>query len=38
MSDYLVTLESAWIIKDVKSMDDAVIAISGGKCLIRRSF
>ena len=29
MSDYLVTLESAWIIKDVKSMDDAVsIAIS----------
>ena len=29
MSDYLVILESAWIIKDVKSMDDAVsIAIS----------
>jgi hypothetical protein len=29
MPDYLVTLESAWIIKDVKSMDDAVsIAIS----------
>ncbi|MEG3055506.1 MAG: DUF555 domain-containing protein [Methanoculleus sp.] len=29
MSDYLVTLESAWVIKDVKSMDDAVsIAIS----------
>lgn len=29
MSDYLVTLESAWIIKDVKSTDDAVsIAIS----------
>ncbi|NLZ30800.1 MAG: DUF555 domain-containing protein [Methanomicrobiales archaeon] len=29
MSDYLVTLESAWVIKDVRSMDDAVsIAIS----------
>ncbi|KUG20551.1 hypothetical protein ASZ90_009714 [hydrocarbon metagenome] len=29
MPDYLVTLESAWIIKDVKSLDDAVsIAIS----------
>lgn len=29
MTDYLVTLESAWIIKDVKSLDDAVgIAIS----------
>jgi uncharacterized protein (UPF0212 family) len=29
MPDYLVTLESAWIIKDVKSLDDAIgIAIS----------
>ncbi|MDN7024227.1 DUF555 domain-containing protein [Methanoculleus sp. FWC-SCC1] len=29
MPDYVVTLESAWIIKDVKSLDDAVsIAIS----------
>jgi len=29
MPDYLVTLESAWIIKDVRSMEDAVsIAIS----------
>jgi hypothetical protein len=29
MPDYLVVLESAWIIKDVKSLDDAVgIAIS----------
>jgi uncharacterized protein (UPF0212 family) len=29
MPDYLVTLESAWIIKDVKTLDDAIgIAIS----------
>ncbi|MBN2734104.1 MAG: DUF555 domain-containing protein [Methanomicrobiaceae archaeon] len=29
MSDYLVTLESAWIIKDVETLDDAIgIAIS----------
>jgi uncharacterized protein (UPF0212 family) len=29
MSDYLVILESAWLIKDVKSLDDAIgIAIS----------
>jgi uncharacterized protein (UPF0212 family) len=29
MPDYLVVLESAWIIKDVKSLDDAIgIAIS----------
>ena len=29
MPDYLVILESAWIIKDVKSLDDAIgIAIS----------
>ena len=29
MPDYIVTLESAWVIKDVKSLDDAVgIAIS----------
>jgi uncharacterized protein (UPF0212 family) len=29
LPDYLVTLESAWIIKDVKSLDDAIgIAIS----------
>jgi uncharacterized protein (UPF0212 family) len=29
MPDYLVTLESAWLIKDVKSLDDAIgIAIS----------
>ena len=29
MPDYNVTLESAWIIKDVKSLDDAIgIAIS----------
>ncbi len=29
MPDYIVTLESAWIIKDVKSLDDAMsIAIS----------
>ncbi len=29
MSDYLVTLESAWIVKDVKTLDDAIgIAIS----------
>ena len=29
MPDYLVTLESAWLIKDVKSLDDAVsIAVS----------
>jgi uncharacterized protein (UPF0212 family) len=29
MADYLVVLESAWIIRDVKSLDDAVgIAIS----------
>ncbi len=29
MPDYIVTLESAWIIKDVKSLDDAVsIAVS----------
>jgi uncharacterized protein len=24
MPDYMVTLESAWIIKDVKTMDDAI--------------
>jgi uncharacterized protein (UPF0212 family) len=29
MTDYLVTLESAWILKDVASLDDAIgIAIS----------
>ncbi|TAJ44635.1 DUF555 domain-containing protein [Methanofollis fontis] len=29
MTDYCVTLESAWIVKDVKSLDDAIgIAIS----------
>ena len=29
MPDYLVTLESAWVLKDVKSLDDAIgIAIS----------
>ncbi|OPY37853.1 MAG: hypothetical protein A4E35_01021 [Methanoregula sp. PtaU1.Bin051] len=29
MPDYLVTLESAWVIKDVKSLDDAIgIAVS----------
>jgi uncharacterized protein len=29
MPDYLVTLESAWIVKDVKSLDDAIgIAIA----------
>lgn len=29
MPDYLVTMESAWIIRDVKSLDDAIgIAIS----------
>jgi uncharacterized protein (UPF0212 family) len=29
MPDYLVTLESAWVIKDVKTLDDAIgIAIS----------
>ncbi|WP_342676321.1 DUF555 domain-containing protein [Methanofollis sp. UBA420] len=29
MTDYCVTLESAWVIKDVKSLDDAIgIAIS----------
>ena len=29
MPDYVVTLESAWVIKDVESLDDAVgIAIS----------
>ncbi|MDD3407278.1 MAG: DUF555 domain-containing protein [Methanomicrobium sp.] len=29
MSDYLVTLESAWIVKDVETLDDAIgIAIS----------
>ncbi|QYZ80115.1 DUF555 domain-containing protein [Methanofollis formosanus] len=29
MTNYLVTLESAWVVKDVKSLDDAVgIAIS----------
>jgi uncharacterized protein (UPF0212 family) len=29
MPDYIVTLESAWIVKDVESLDDAVgIAIS----------
>ena len=29
MPDYLVTLESAWIIKDVRTTDDAVsVAIS----------
>jgi uncharacterized protein (UPF0212 family) len=29
MPDYLVTLESAWLIRDVKSLDDAIgIAIS----------
>ncbi|MBP2132969.1 uncharacterized protein (UPF0212 family) [Methanomicrobium sp. W14] len=29
MSDYLVTLESAWIVKDVDTLDDAIgIAIS----------
>jgi uncharacterized protein len=29
LPDYLVTLESAWVIKDVKSLDDAIgIAIS----------
>ncbi|WOF15629.1 DUF555 domain-containing protein [Methanoplanus sp. FWC-SCC4] len=29
MSDYLVTMESAWIIKDIETLDDAIgIAIS----------
>ncbi len=29
MTDYMVTLESAWLVKDVKSVDDAVgIAVS----------
>ncbi len=29
MPDYVVTLESAWILRDVKSLDDAIgIAIS----------
>ena len=29
MSDYLVTLESAWVVKDVEGLDDAIgIAIS----------
>jgi len=29
MTDYLVTMESAWIVRDVKSLDDAIgIAIS----------
>ncbi|MGD1005425.1 MAG: DUF555 domain-containing protein [Methanoregulaceae archaeon] len=29
MPDYLVTMESAWVIRDVKSLDDAIgIAIS----------
>mgnify|MGYP001480197049 CR=1 FL=1 len=29
MPDYLVTLESAWVLRDVKSLDDAIgIAIS----------
>ena len=29
MPDYLVTLESAWVIRDAKSLDDAIgIAIS----------
>ena len=29
MPDYLVSLESAWFLKDVKSLDDAIgIAIS----------
>jgi len=29
MPDYMVTLESAWFLKDVKSLDDAIgIAIS----------
>jgi uncharacterized protein (UPF0212 family) len=29
MPDYLITLESAWIVKDVKTLDDAIgIAIS----------
>ena len=35
MSDYLVTLESAWVVKNVDTLDDAIgIAISkAGKCL-----
>jgi hypothetical protein len=29
MPDYVVTLESAWVVKDVKSLDDAIgIAVS----------
>jgi uncharacterized protein (UPF0212 family) len=32
MPDYLVTLESAWVIRDAKSLDDAIgIAIKIGR-------